>query len=336
MRKTNTVFYCFLTTLLLLISVGGAYPQSRHSHSEEAIRVLDYLQSIHGEAMLASAHTARGARNGNDDLAYIHNTTGQYPAILGLDVGIYRPRGSEDYAKRLHNVSLDARDYWLNAGLVTFTWHWSNPMLDERSYDNTKVVFDIDKALVPGTDQHKRMVEDIDLVAEVLKDLQEAGVPVLWRPLHEMCGGWFWWSKQGKETFQRLWIFLHEHLVDHHGLDNLIWVYSASNKLKMDWYPGDQYADLFGWDCYDKERITQRENFERLKQIARGAPIALTETDWMPDPAILEQKGFYWTWFMTWHTEFLRRNPPDFIKRVYSHPNVITREELPQTLFRLD
>ena len=44
----------------------------------------------------------------------------------------------------------------------------------------------------------------MDQVAEELKKLQEANVPVLWRPFHEFDGGWFRWGKGGKDNFIKL------------------------------------------------------------------------------------------------------------------------------------
>lgn len=38
------------------------------------------------------------------------------------------------------------------------------------------------------------LIKDIDTIAVQLKKLQDNGVPVLWRPLHEAEGKWFWVS----------------------------------------------------------------------------------------------------------------------------------------------
>jgi mannan endo-1,4-beta-mannosidase len=48
--------------------------------------------------------------------------------------------------------------------------------------------------LTPGTDIHKHWCAQVDVVAEYLRQLQDAHVPVLWRPLHEINGNWFWWN----------------------------------------------------------------------------------------------------------------------------------------------
>ena len=38
------------------------------------------------------------------------------------------------------------------------------------------------------------MIKDIDLVGSYLKTLKDKGIPVIWRPLHEAGGRWFWWG----------------------------------------------------------------------------------------------------------------------------------------------
>jgi mannan endo-1,4-beta-mannosidase len=46
----------------------------------------------------------------------------------------------------------------------------------------------------------------VDVIAWFLKQLDYAEVPVLWRPYHEMNGGWFWWGqKKGESGYKKLW-----------------------------------------------------------------------------------------------------------------------------------
>jgi mannan endo-1,4-beta-mannosidase len=47
--------------------------------------------------------------------------------------------------------------------------------------------------LKPETETGQRWRSYIDIVAEGLDDLQQSNVTVLFRPLHEMNGAWFWW-----------------------------------------------------------------------------------------------------------------------------------------------
>ena len=47
-------------------------------------------------------------------------------------------------------------------------------------------------------------------------------------PLHEIDGGWFWWTDKKKpENTAALWRLMYDHFTRTRKLDNLIWVYSA-------------------------------------------------------------------------------------------------------------
>lgn len=43
------------------------------------------------------------------------------------------------------------------------------------------------------------LLSDMDAIAKELLILQAANIPVLWRPLHEADGGWFWWGAYGRK-----------------------------------------------------------------------------------------------------------------------------------------
>lgn len=93
------------------------------------------------------------------------------------------------------------------------------------------------------------------MIAIQLGKLQVAGVPVLWRPLHEAEGGWFWWGRAGSGVFVQLWRMLYARLVEHHGLRNLVWVYTSAGDCCTShaWYPGDHVVDVIATDAYGKQ-----------------------------------------------------------------------------------
>jgi mannan endo-1,4-beta-mannosidase len=84
-------------------------------------------------------------------------------------------------------------------GIVTFAWHWGAPV---GLYDTEKqrwwsgfyteaTDFNIETALADTTNaNYTLLMKDIDTIAVQLKRLQDANVPVIWRPLHEAEGGW--------------------------------------------------------------------------------------------------------------------------------------------------
>jgi hypothetical protein len=170
-----------------------------------------------------------------------------------------------------------------------------------------------------------------------LSALQDSGVVVLWRPYHEMNGGWFWWG--GKTNFADLWKIMYNRYTSHHKLNNLIWVWSPNISFgnpSMDvinYYPGDDYVDIIGLDGYNNlknwdEDIEDKEDLNQITTIAGNRPVALTEVGTLPDPEWLKNQRPNVAWFLCWWTH-IEENGDSYIKEVYQHPYVLTREETP-------
>ena len=143
-------------------------------------------------------------------------------------------------------------------GIVTICWHWFAPTLatGPKSFYTEQTDFSPTAALDPTHPHHALLLRDIDAVATQLQRLHCAGVPVLWRPLHEAEGGWFWWGRGGAGPFRQLWRLLHERLTGHHGLRNLVWVFTSEGDGSGShrWYPGDGVVDVVATDVYSKVR----------------------------------------------------------------------------------
>lgn len=105
------------------------------------------------------------------------------------------------------------------------------------------------RAVQQGTDEYWATIRDLDAIAGQLKRLRDAGVPVLWRPLHEADGGWFWWGAKGPEATKQLYYMMRDRFINYHGLNNLIWVWSV-DKPNGSWYPGNDHVDILGIDSY--------------------------------------------------------------------------------------
>ena len=140
-------------------------------------------------------------------------------------------------------------------------WHWNAPcdlidQLPDRSWSSgfyTKATtFNLAQALEnKASEAYALLIRDIDAAAAQLARLQNAGVPVLWRPLHEASGGWFWWGAAGPDACIELWKLMFDRMTNTHGLHNLIWVWNGQH---ADWYPGDEFVDIIGEDIYPPKR----------------------------------------------------------------------------------
>jgi mannan endo-1,4-beta-mannosidase len=213
---------------------------------------------------------------------------------------------------------------------VCLMWHWAVPPPPGIVYwkgFNThpgEDAFNLPRALETGTPENRRLLEDLDAIAEVLRRFERAGVPVLWRPLHEPEGAWFWWGAHGPEAYRRLWRLTHERLVRHHGLHHLIWVYSPASQFNPSWYPGDDAVDIVAIDLYpDSPADALTQPWERLLAEFDGRKmLALGEIGAAPDLPRMWRAGVRWSFFISW-TEGLgpASMPPARLREIYQDPH---------------
>lgn len=310
--------------------------------SDNARRVMSYLTDIYGDKILSGQYCSNG-QYGKEN-AIIYQETGKYPAVLGLDMVMYTPscvaNGGESKATQY------AINFWNNGGIVTFCWHWNAPekYLTREWYkgfyaDGT----DIDLAkIMNGEDEegYELLMRDIDAIAEQLLVLQENDVPVLWRPLHEASGGWFWWGASGAEAYKKLYILLYDRLTNEYGLNNLIWLWNGQDK---DWYPGDEYVDIIGEDLYPGEHVYTSQAYKYLEAVdytPNTKLIVMSENGCIFDPEQAKRDGAMWGFFCTWSDEFIAKNTAIYdlneqyteeymLKKAYDSEIVITLDELP-------
>jgi mannan endo-1,4-beta-mannosidase len=312
--------------------------------SPEAQRLFNWLCECYGKKVI-TGQFCDGGMYGMENQAIWRATGGSYPAILGLDMMEYSP-SRVAYGASGNAVKL-AIDYWEKGGLVTFCWHWNAPepyLQSDRWYSGfytQYTSFNLAKAL-DGRDSagYDLLIRDIDAIAEELKVLRDAGVPVLWRPLHEASGGWFWWGASGADAYKQLWNLLYDRLCNLHGLNNLIWIWNGQN---AEWYPGDDTVDIIGEDIYPGERVYSSQSakfIECLDYTDARKMIILSENGCVPDAELLFRDGTVWGSFCTWGGEFVLKNskfnaPSEqyteiwLLKKVYADERVITRADIP-------
>ncbi|MBJ6121984.1 glycosyl hydrolase [Sphingomonas mollis] len=292
--------------------------------SAGARRLYAWLWSQYGRKTLTGQQEQGSAPpNPHAELDYLETVTGRLPAILGLD-----------YIDPADNDAVNARaiDWSRKGGIVTLCWHWGAPDIG-AGYENSKKDFDLIAALRSGTPQNVAMLVQMDEVAVLLRRLRDARVPVLWRPLHEFSGDWFWWGKHGPAAFKALWRLMYDRFTRMHGLDNLIWVLGwAGQNVDAAWYPGRATVDIAGADIYAADHGNLAPMFAQVKRIVGDTlPICLHENGPVPDPALLGAEAD-WLWFMTWHTRWLTgadQNTPELLRRYYASDRYLTRDELP-------
>lgn len=313
--------------------------------TESTRKLMRYLADMYGSYIISGQYCDRGF-NGPEFRA-IREATGKYPAMLGLDFIEYTP------SRAAHGSVGKSVDYAIEfaneGGIVTFCWHWNAPepylynSSDKpwwKGFYTEATSIDL-KAIMDGHDPegYELLIRDIDVIAGLLKKLQDADVPVLWRPLHEASGGWFWWGASGSEPYIKLYRLLFDRLTNTHGIHNLIWVWNGQDP---NWYPGDEYVDVIGIDIYPGERVysSQSAKFnEILEWTGKHKIIAMTENGCLFDPDLVFRDNAVWSYFGTWNGDFVilnktytlseKYNEKHMFYKVYNHEKVITLDELP-------
>jgi hypothetical protein len=304
--------------------------------SPEAQALLSYLHNASGNKMLSGQQEGwRGTNELGFELRHIQQITGKLPAILGLDAMSMTAGWQGRRAEGRSPVVSNAIDWYSNRnGIVTFCWHWNAPV-GKRAFYTKETDFDAARAVIPGTPEYEGVLRDLDVVAEQLKLLQAAHVPVLWRPLHEANGRWFWWGAAGPEACKKLWWLMFDRFTGQHGLTNLIWVFSPGASIDLaDWYPGDAYVDIIGQDHYpmDGNHGAAKEIYEELVALGGGTKlVGMSENGPIPAPAAVAKESVGWLFFITWAgKELTNFNSPEQLKEYYHHPRVANLADLPK------
>jgi mannan endo-1,4-beta-mannosidase len=283
--------------------------------SPEAVALLQALYRISGKYILTGQHNypATGSRNSEFASRYI----GKTPVIFGKDFGFAKAGDTDSYLARADIVKEAIREHRLGS-LVALCWHAVPPTADEpvtfrplpgsdpkslRSVQGKLLDDQFKDLLTPGTALYNHWCSQVDAVAVFLKQLQDAHVPVLWRPYHEMNGDWFWWGgRTGEFSTAALYRQLFDRLVKVHHLNNLIWVWSMDRPGKPGmeharFFPGIEYVDVLALDVYGSDFA--QAYYDSLAALSQGKPLALAEVGSPPGPDVLTRQP-RWAYYMTW------------------------------------
>jgi mannan endo-1,4-beta-mannosidase len=326
-----------LATIVLIAAVAPMLQAQQPNASPvdpdatpEARSLLREIDSISGQGTLSGQHNFPNTVSRYSDR--ILELTGSYPAIFGQDFGFSAGEDKDSILGRPSMTAEVIRQYHRGA-VIALTWHAVRPTEDEPvtfrdSVQGHLTDWEWQQLLTPGTELHARWEKQVDRIAGYLSELQDAGVPVLFRPYHEMNGNWFWWGgRPGPQGSQELYRQLFDRYVHIHRLHNLVWVWNVNapsvNAGPVDrYFPGDAFADVLTMDIYGP---FEQAHYDSMVALAGPQkPIALAEVGAMPTLAILAQQP-RWTYFMMWSGLAEGANAPDQLQTMFHAPNVINR-----------
>ncbi len=289
--------------------------------SNELQNLYNFMLACFGKKLITG--TMANVSWNINEAEWIKKHTGKYPALNCFDY-IHlddSPSNWIDYG----NTKV-VESWWQNNGLVAAMWHWNVPRnkdSDAFAFYTKDTNFDVTKATISGTYEYEIVMADFIKIANYLKLLKDKNIPVIWRPLHEGAGGWFWWGSKGAKAYKNLWIMMFEFFKDKE-LNNLIWVWT-SQMGDNDWYPGDEYVDIIGRDAYDViDAKLLIDDYKALAKLYPNKMIALSEFGSIANLKTMWNGGAKWLWAMPWY-DYERTNNTqnlNFDNRIHMHADI--------------
>jgi len=304
-------------------------PQPPAAPPAAAGDLVSYLSGLSGRSTVA------GQQDGPSSAPWtwqnkVNDITGVRPGLWGGDFAFEQ----NDIDAR-PTVVQQAEDEWKAGSLPALMWHscpptvgpschwdWGDGAIESRLSDEQW-----DETVTEGTALNTAWKKRLDEAVPYLQKLKDQGVPVLWRPLHEMNDPWAWWGgRPGENGSRKLYRITHDYLVKTKGLDNLVWVWNVkdvqgASGSAADYYPGDDYVDVVTLDAWNSNFPTD-DWYASMRDIAGDKPIALAEVGKVPTRAQLAAQP-EWTYFSVWIDYLTSNNSDDEIKDIYYDPRVL-------------
>ena len=299
--------------------------------NEAACQLYSYLRDeVWGQKVLSGC---QAEWNYNvKDAERIRQAAGKYPKVNVFDFQHF----DQSWINYRTNI---AKNWHQAGGIVAFMWHIhmpTNAFAEKKSgwtsfYTHGDPPCHIlpSRCATEGTLENQLFRRKLDGVAQLLLFYQSQGIPIIWRPLHEASGGWFWWGAEDGAAFKKLWIYMY-HYLQEAGVHNLLWTWT-SNLNDDSWYPGDEYVDLVARDAYPKDNVSHQSlaaDFRNLRQAHPNKMIMLAECNSVPSWENMQKDNALWLMVAPWCGEYTfgSGNTAEFWTEFLAEDHVITRD----------
>lgn len=322
---------------------------SNTNASTKAIELMQYLTKTFGRQVLTAQNVTVGT---NAEIDAIYKAVERYPAIRVGELAAAVFESGDNVEETKKDIEL-ARQWSKDGGIAAYTWHWYSPNALRGTAPRD---FSADRALEPInlndyamldesdlqtmlenefiTSELTALIADIDSLAETLKPLADADIPVIFEPIPDPDSGLYWWGND-PESYKKLWQLVFTRMCSYHKLGNLLWVWNGSS---TDFYPGNDYVDVIGQSFYEQSDSSFAGRFTALSEMgAARRPQAVTECDVLPDIDCMYRDNALWLWAAPASGRFIVNaagmldetyNKRADIDRFYNHKLTIARDEL--------
>lgn len=287
---------------------------------------------------------------GEDGRSDVYDVTGDYPAIVGFDLGHIEIGADHNLDSVYFEDMLRlTKSNQQRGGIATFSWHANNIATNGTAWDNQQDT--VVRSILPGGTHHTTYLQWLDRLADFFSSLRDndgQAIPVIFRMFHEHTGAWFWWGNEQctPKEYKELWTMTVRYLRDIKKTNNLLYAYSTSaisdEAHFLECYPGDDYVDIIGFDHYmmGTGADAEAEYAEILEQNIRiitryasqsGKIPALTETgsESIPDTAYFTEtvypiiKEYPLSWILFWRNAWESDKRHHYYTPHPGHPSAV-------------
>lgn len=297
--RFKTVFGIhFFISLLLFSCIIPASGQVDEDATEKTRILYSNLKTIQegntflfGQEFFNSFRFSSGSAHGNETFSDSKDVTGSHPAVLGSDFHYYLEKNAEERGYHTEAVKWAYQQGYV----ITFDWHISARGTTSYQYAGSppnlvsNIVNDLngDRAWLYG---------ELDKVISIINtELVVDGdtIPIVFRPWHEMNGGWFWWGSSGTNAanYKALYQLTVDYMKDR--TRSVLFCWSPNTPFNLDRYPGDEYVDVVGVDAYEVNVSSLRTEVGKVVDYAQAHDkvAVFSETG---DRNANENSGLYW------------------------------------------
>lgn len=215
---------------------------------------------------------------------------GREPAFIDFDMHSLPFCTASDIGKAINELY----EFTKRGGFIALTAHWLTPKVNIKDAtckgaNNCRFQFTREEFIqvyTNGTELNSNFNDELDLEAMFIRKLEKLGVPVIFRPCHEINGGWFWWHKFNEhgitgQDAADLFRYVHDYFEIEWNLKNILWEFNPSLMFEKEeavkCYPGNDYTDILSLDWYLKEGDYTAFYNEMQKATGKNMPFAVAE-----------------------------------------------------------